>query len=163
MSFQAALADRPYYTRSSMRPWPWNGYTWPGIHASDIDGDGEILSMRIRDDHGAWVGHPSDPRVLIPVDHADSPVQKGDYTAPRYRLLIEGTIENYDGFTIPTPKKPTALDLNRNFAAGTNSSRLPFLSFITDFISLFIFHRLGERDQRIWRPRAVGARDICTG
>jgi hypothetical protein len=74
--------------------------------------------MRIRDDHGAWVGHPSDPRVLIPVDHSDSPVQKGDYTAPRYRLLIEGMIENYDGFTIPTPKKPTALDLNRNFAAG---------------------------------------------
>ncbi len=36
----------------------------------------------------------------------------------RYRLLVEGTVEDYDNFTIPKPRPPEALDLNRNFPAG---------------------------------------------
>jgi hypothetical protein len=83
-----------------------------------VDGDGEILNMRVPDPNGAWVAHPSDKRVMIPADHKDSPFAQGDYSYPRYRLLIEGLIENYDGFTIPTPRKPQGLDLNRNFPAG---------------------------------------------
>ncbi len=36
----------------------------------------------------------------------------------RYRLLVEGLIDNYDGFTIPVPADTAGLDLNRNFPAG---------------------------------------------
>ena len=106
------------FRRSSVRPWPWKGFRFPGLQEEDIDGNGEILMMRIRDEHGAWVTHPEDKRVMIPVDHAASPVSKGDYSTPRYRLLKEGFIENYDGWTIPLPENPTSLDLNRNFPAG---------------------------------------------
>ena len=84
-----------------------------------MDGNGEILMMRLRDDSGgAWVEHPEDARVMIPVDHEASPVQKGDYSTPRYRILKEGTIDNYDGWTIPQPANYTGIDLNRNFPAG---------------------------------------------
>jgi hypothetical protein len=76
------------------------------------------------------VEHPQDSRVMIPYDHPDSPFQrpigdintvhnnvsKGDL-AKRYRLLIEGKLENYDGFTIPTPYTTQTVDLNRNFPA----------------------------------------------
>ena len=128
---EAALGDSPRYLRSSVRPWPWEGHRWPGLLPSDIDGDGEILSMRIKDPHGAWVEHPRDPRVMIPVDHKDSPLcplpatelSKGVSGAvargsvQRYRLLLEGLVENYDGFTIPTPPTQASLDLNRNWPA----------------------------------------------
>jgi hypothetical protein len=33
-------------------------------------------------------------------------------------LLEEGLIEDYDGFTVPRPRPPEGLDLNRNFPAG---------------------------------------------
>jgi murein tripeptide amidase MpaA len=118
---EAALGDSPNYLRSSVRLWPWQGHAWPGLHVSDITGDGRVLTMRIPDANGAWTPHPRDPRVMIPVDDAQSPV--GDDSVDqasvrRYRLMPEGLIENYDGFTIPTPKKVSALDLNRNFPAG---------------------------------------------
>lgn len=110
------MADVPNYLRSSVRPWPWQGHKWPGIHQSDIDRDGRVLNMRVSDEHGAWVEHPEDARVLIPADDDLSPLTKG-LLVPRFRLLREGLIENYDGFTIPTPKKTASLDLNRNFTA----------------------------------------------
>lgn len=84
--------------------------------------------MRIPDLHGAWVSHPDDSRVMIPVDHELSPLSyvrgNGDSagitkeSVVRYRLLVEGLIDNYDGFTIPVPDDTASLDLNRNFPAG---------------------------------------------
>ena len=109
-----ALADRPLFHRSSVRPWPWrDGHRWPGLHPQDIDGDGRILTMRIADPDGAWMQHPEEPRVMMPVGPLGAPAG-----AKRYRLLTEGLIENYDGFTIDQPRDPAGLDLNRNFPAG---------------------------------------------
>ncbi len=109
-----ALADRPLFHRSSVRPWPWrDGHRWPGLHPQDIDGDGRILTMRIPDVDGGWMEHPDEPRVMIPVGPLGAPVGK-----QRYRLLAEGLVENYDGFTIDQPRDPAGLDLNRNFPAG---------------------------------------------
>ena len=109
-----ALADRPLFHRSSVRPWPWrDGHRWPGLHPQDIDGDGRILTMRIADADGAWMPHPEEPRVMIPVGPLGAPAG-----TTRYRLLTEGLIENYDGFTIDQPRDPAGLDLNRNFPAG---------------------------------------------
>jgi zinc carboxypeptidase len=108
------LADRPAFRRSGVRPWPWrDGARLPGLHVEDIDGDGRILGMRIADADGAWMPHKDDERLLIPV-----PAEGPPPGASRYRLLLEGAVHDYDSFTIPTPRPPESLDLNRNFPAG---------------------------------------------
>jgi hypothetical protein len=109
-----ALADQPRFRRSSTRPWPWaDAHRWPGLHVGDADADGRILQMRIVDPDGAWVAHPVEPRLLVLVPPDGPPLD-----AVRYRLLDEGTIVDHDGFTIPSPRPPEGLDLNRNFPAG---------------------------------------------
>ena len=111
---EAALADRPRFLRSSTRPWPWrDGRTPPGLEGSDIDGDGRILHMRIVDPDGIWKAHPEVPKLLVPRAPDDGP-EGGPY----YRLLEEGLIAEYDGYTIPTPRPAAGLDLNRNYPAG---------------------------------------------
>lgn len=107
------LADRPRFRRSSTRPWPWRGDTreWPGLTREDVDGDGRILQMRIADPNGGWAAHPDDARLMVPV----AP-EGGD--GLRYRLLEEGLVHDYDGFTIPVPRPVEGLDMNRNFPAG---------------------------------------------
>ncbi|HMJ78394.1 MAG TPA: M14 family metallopeptidase [Iamia sp.] len=108
------LADTPRHRRSSTRPWPWSdAHEWPGAHVEDVDGDGRILQMRISDPDGAWMPHPEDARLLIPV-----PFDGGLGDGPRYRLLAECRVVDHDGFTVPTPRPPEGLDLNRNFPAG---------------------------------------------
>jgi len=69
--------------------------------------------MRIPDPDGAWMAHPDDARLMIPV-----PLAGPAAGTPRYRMLDEGTIVDFDGFTVPTPRPPEALDMNRNFPAG---------------------------------------------
>lgn len=109
-----ALAESPRLRRSSVRPWPDpDAHRRPGLHAEDIDGDGRILQMRLADPHGAWTVHPDDVRLLVPIPPAGTAAGR-----PRYRLLTEGSVDDHDGFTIPTPGPPEALDLNRNYPAG---------------------------------------------
>lgn len=108
------LADRPRFRRSSVRPWPWSdAHRWPGLHEEDVDGDGRILQMRLADPDGAWMAHPDDARLLVPVP----PIGVGADVA-RFRLLNEGTVADFDGFTVPKAPAPEGLDLNRNFPAG---------------------------------------------
>ena len=115
-----ALADKPLFHRSSVRPWPWrDGHRWPGLSVEDIDGDGAVRTMRIADPDGAWVEHNEDARVMVPVGPLGAPRGK-----TRYRLLDEGLLENFDGFTIPMPRDPAGLDLNRNFPAGWGTNVL---------------------------------------
>jgi murein tripeptide amidase MpaA len=109
-----ALADSPQYRRSSVRPWPWrDAHRSPGLHERDIDGDGRILSMRVADPNGAWMPSTTDPRIMAPV-----PFDGADPSVQRYRVLYEGEIVDHDGFTVPTPRPPEGLDMNRNFPAG---------------------------------------------
>lgn len=103
-----ALADKPKYIRSSTRPYPRTD-ALDGLHQEDIDGDGRILQMRLKDPHGAWKIHPYEPRLMVPRLPDDPP--GGDY----YRLLPEGAIQNYDGLSIKMAPPVQGLDLNRQF------------------------------------------------
>jgi murein tripeptide amidase MpaA len=95
--------------RSSVRPWP---HTEPqdGLVEKDIDGDGSILSMRIKDPAGPWTPSDHDPRIMRP-RRADE--FGGDY----YHVVPEGEIQNWDGAKIPFAPSPWGLDANRNFPA----------------------------------------------
>jgi murein tripeptide amidase MpaA len=106
---ELALADRPRFVRSSVRPYPLAD-PQDGLHEEDVDGDGRILMMRVRDDNGAWKPHPDEPRLMIRRDPDEGP---GD--GAFYRLLWEGTVRNFDGVTIKVAPPLEGLDLNRNF------------------------------------------------
>lgn len=106
-----ALADKPRVIRSSTRPYPYDEDPVDGLTEEDIDGDGRILLMRIPDPNGAWKRHPTEPRLLIRRDPAES---GGKY----YRVLPEGTLKNYDGIEIKVRQPKQGLDLNRNFPVG---------------------------------------------
>jgi murein tripeptide amidase MpaA len=106
---ELALADRPKFIRSSVRPYPRPDQR-DGMLEEDIDGDGRILMMRVRDPNGAWKPYAGDPRLLIPRDPDEAP-GSGEF----YRLLPEGTIKNYDGVMIKSAPALEGLDLNRNY------------------------------------------------
>ena len=109
-----ALADSPQFRRSSVRPWPWRDAPLaPGLHSRDIDEDGTIRSMRPPDPNGGWMPAADAPRLMVRV-----PAEGAPAGTQRYRLLAEGDLIDYDGFTIPTPAPPQSLDMNRNFPAG---------------------------------------------
>lgn len=103
-----ALADNPKFIRSSTKPYPRTD-TLDGLHEEDMDGDGRILQMRLKDPNGAWKTHPQDPRLLIPREPDEPP--GGTF----YRLLSEGRIQNYDGVLISSAPPLQGLDLNRQF------------------------------------------------
>lgn len=103
-----ALADIPKYVRSSTKPYPYLEDPIEGLTAEDVDGDGRILTMRVRDPNGTWKSHPEESRLMIRRD----PIETG---GTYYRLLPEGRLTNYDGFTIKVLPPKENLDLNRNF------------------------------------------------
>lgn len=105
---EEAMKDRPRFVRSSTRPWPREEQR-DGLITADVDGDGRILTMRIRDDNGTWKASDDDPRLLVP----RAPDEDGP--GPYYRLLAEGEIQNYDGITIKPAPPLAGLDINRNY------------------------------------------------
>ncbi len=108
---ELALADKPRIIRSSTRPYPYDEEPIGGLIEEDIDGDGRMLMMRIRDPNGQWKAHPDDPRLMIRREPTDF---EGEF----YRILPEGRIENFDGYIIKSRPPKEGLDLNRNFPAN---------------------------------------------
>ena len=74
----------------------------------DLDGDGMILVMRIKDPGGQWRSDPEDPRVMVRV----KPGEKGEWT----HLGLEGIDNDGDGQV--NEDGPGYLDMNRNWGAG---------------------------------------------
>ncbi|HSG91870.1 MAG TPA: M14 family metallopeptidase [Pseudomonadales bacterium] len=102
------LGARPRFLRSSVRPYPFDDDPDEGLYAEDIDGDGQIMTMRVPDPNGRWKQDPDDPRLMI----ERGPIEEG---GEYYRMLPEGRIHGFDGVTI-RPQPPTqGLDLNRNW------------------------------------------------
>ncbi len=107
---ELALADRPRQIRSSTRPYPFDEPVVDGLTIEDVDGDGRVLSMRIRDPHGTYKKHATEPRLMVPREPGE---HGGDY----YRLIPEGRLTHFDGVTIQANPDREGLDLNRNFPA----------------------------------------------
>jgi murein tripeptide amidase MpaA len=106
-----ALADVPRIIRSSTRPYPFEEEPVGGLRREDVDGDGRVLTMRVADPNGPWKVSDRDPRLMVRRD----PTEVG---GRYYRLLPEGTIEDFDGVTFKLQVRRQQLDLNRNFPAG---------------------------------------------
>lgn len=132
-----AMADRPKYLRSGVRPYPW-GEREEGLHEEDIDGDGRILMMRIPDPSGNWKISSLDPRLM---ERRRLDEWGGEY----YRLLPEGRIEDWDGDLIRVARPEQDLDFNRNFpfqwrpegeeqGAGPYPVSEPEIRAVVDFI-----------------------------
>ena len=110
-AMRPAAEGGPKIIRSSTRPYPYEEEHIDGLDIEDVDGDGRILSMRIKDDNGNWKTHPKEPRLMIPRGPTE-------YGGTYYRMLPEGTMRDYDGVSIKVNKDKQGLDLNRNFPAG---------------------------------------------
>jgi murein tripeptide amidase MpaA len=109
-----ALADRPRLIRSSTRPYPYDEEPLDGLEQLDIDGDGRMLWMRIKDPNGPWKCHPDEPRLMIRREPEET---EGDF----YWLFPEGLIKDYDGYRFGIQNKKEGLDLNRNFPSEWRS------------------------------------------
>lgn len=100
----------PYYL------WCGNGRFLPGqdrhsgLKTQDVDGDGYVVSMRVRDPLGEWKKSALDERIMVQRAPGE---EGGEY----YRLYPEGLIEDYDGVHVPI-EKPFDGNMNRNFPAG---------------------------------------------
>ena len=103
------LAGKASRVRSSVRPFPHKDQQ-DGLVREDLDGDGLVATMRIRDPNGPWKVSTRDPRLMVKrgVDEFG-----GDY----YFLLPEGTIQNWDGGAVKLAPDLMGLDVNRNFPA----------------------------------------------
>jgi hypothetical protein len=75
----------------------------------DLDGDGLSLLMRRQEPTGEFIEHPEQPGLMVPRQLED--------VGPFYKLWPEGSIEDFDGHTVPTPilTGDNSPDLNRNF------------------------------------------------
>lgn len=97
----------PHWLRSSTRRYPYTEDR-EGLYPDDVDGNGKILQMRIKDPNGAWRASDKDPRVMLrrTVD---------DIGGTYYHLMTEGLINDWDGHAIKLAPAREGLDLNRNY------------------------------------------------
>lgn len=101
----------PYNVLGSARKLPGEE-SRPGLHLSDLNGDGHISLMRFRDDNGEFIVSERDTRVMV-----KAPLS--DHKSERYSVMPEGLILGWDGKSTMNlaPRPPWNLNLNRNFPA----------------------------------------------
>ncbi len=99
--------------RSTTNPYPENSLDsrFDGLELYDLDGDGLIGSMRIKDPAGPWKVSERDPRIMLKRGPSE---YGGDY----YFVHPEGLIRNWDGGKITLAPSRSSLDFNRNFPAN---------------------------------------------
>lgn len=79
-----------------------------GLYPEDIDGDGCITQMRIKDPNGDWKISDKDPRLMI----KRGPTENGGIY---YKVYVEGLLLNYHGEEIKIAPPKYGMNLNRNF------------------------------------------------
>jgi hypothetical protein len=85
------------------------GRSAPFWRPGDVDGDGRAGLMRRRDPAGSFVESREIPGLMLP--------RRVEDEGPFYALYPEGTIESWDGFTVPADHylAGSETDMNRNF------------------------------------------------
>ena len=78
------------------------------MYPADVDGDGHILMMRVRDETGEWKVSSRDPRAMV---RRKPDEDEGAF----YRVYVEGFLREHDGGTIKNAPPKWGLDFNRNF------------------------------------------------
>lgn len=106
-----ALEDVPRIVRSGTRAYPYDEDDHYGLEREDIDGDGRILSIRIKDSNGAWKKCENEPRLMVRREPGET---EGEF----YRLMPEGVFHSYDPLTLTGHKMKEGLDFNRNFPSA---------------------------------------------
>lgn len=102
----------PKTLRSVPRPYPFpNPDEQEGLYPADIDGDGHILMMRIKDDTGEWKVSTKDSRAMV----RRAP-DEGEGTF--YRVYTEGLLRKHKGGEIKVAPPKWGIDFNRNFPYG---------------------------------------------
>lgn len=97
----------PYSLRSVNKHYPFDAEQ-PGMQPEDIDGDGVIRQMRVKNPDGAFKISEKDPRIMTR--------RRPDDTAGTfYDVYTEGLIAEYDGGEIKTAPPRFGNDFNRNF------------------------------------------------
>jgi hypothetical protein len=127
----------------------------------DLNKDGFISVMRVRDPRGPYMIHPEDPRLMKRAD----PV-RGE--AGGYAIHWEGVDNDGDGFI--NEDGPGGVDLNRNFQhqypyytpdAGPHMISEPEARGIMDYViarrNIAAILTFGESDNLIAPPTAAGA------
>ncbi len=101
-------AQTPHSSRSGLRPVDDDGDGRADEDdVDDLDGDGSIVQMRIRDPNGRWKPHPQFPDYFMV---RAAPDEKGEYTL----LGWEGLDNDGDGEVNEDPAG--GYDMNRNWA-----------------------------------------------
>ena len=98
----------PLSLRSSVRPYDNDGDgKFDEDPPNDLNGDGVISQMRIRDPNGLWVTSPKDPRLMV---------RRKEGEPGEWRLLRSEGIDD-DGDGRLNEDGPGGLDINRNYPA----------------------------------------------
>ena len=127
----------------------------------DLNGDGFISTMRVKDPKGPYMAHPEDPRLLRRADAA-----RGE--AGGWSVYWEGTDNDGDGFL--NEDGPGGVDLNRNFQhrypyytpdAGPHMISEPETRAVMDYIlkkrNVAAILTFGSSDNLITAPTRQGA------
>ncbi|HZW49004.1 MAG TPA: M14 family metallopeptidase [Bacillota bacterium] len=80
----------------------------PGLVPQDIDGNGEILLMRVKSPIGEWKAGETDDRLMLKRLPDE---EEGVF----YRVFTEGLLEQYSGGEIEQAPAKWGMDLNRNY------------------------------------------------
>lgn len=126
----------------------------------DLNKDGVISVMRVKDPRGPYMQHPDDPRLMRRADPA-----KGE--AGGYAIYWEGLDNDGDGFINEDPEG--GVDLNRNFQhqypyytpdAGPHMASEPEVRGILDYViarrNIAAILTFGESDNLIAAPTRTG-------
>lgn len=82
-----------------------------GIKQFDLDDDGVIRSMRIKNKHGAWKKDVLNENLMVEREPDDI---DGEF----YDVFVEGIMDNYNGVNLYQKKAEWGLDFNRNYPYG---------------------------------------------
>lgn len=116
-----------------------NADSLSGLHLADVDGDGAIRYMRVKNANGCWKVSPDDDRMMVRRKPWET---QGVF----YNVYREGVIEGWNGVDIQMADARWPQDFNRNFPIGwehdkwTTTGRYPLCHMETKALADFVLN-----------------------